>query len=305
MKPRICGLATVFLRNAIRASAAFILVGSFTAVASAETPVERGSYLVNSIGACGNCHGRDAAGNLYTDNTLAGGVSFDTVDPDLPGHVVAPNITPDKDTGIGKWSQAEIVFALRNGKRPDGSIIGPPMPIAVYGDLSDQDANAIAAYLLSAKPIKNAVEKSQYKVPLTDYPPVTHVDPPVTHLDALSPADKVAYGGYLVTLGHGVACHTPPGDNEPLNMKLAFAGGRQFGSLGQIGLSVSRNITSDPEDGIGKWNDTQIKAAITKALRPDGTKLAGPMPFDWYAKMTDADLDAIVAYLRTIKPVNQ
>ena len=82
-------------------------------------------------------------------------------------------------------------------------------------------------------------------------------------------------------------------------------GGRHFGSLGQIGPSVSRNITSDPEDGIGKWNDTQIKAAITKALRPDGTKLAGPMPFDWYAKMTDADLDAIVAYLRTIKPVNQ
>ena len=70
MKPRICGLVTVFLRNARGASAAFILVGSFVgsfpAVASAETPVERGSYLATSIGACGNCHGRDAAGtNVY------------------------------------------------------------------------------------------------------------------------------------------------------------------------------------------------------------------------------------------------
>jgi mono/diheme cytochrome c family protein len=298
MKPRICGLATVFLRNAIGASAASILVGSFTAVASAETPVERGSYLVNSIGACGNCHGRDAVGNLHTD-TLAGGVSFDTVDPDLPGHVVAPNISPDKDTGIGKWSQADIVFALRNGKRPDGSIIGPPMPIPLYRQLSDQDATAIAAYLLSARPARNLVEKSQYKEPLSDY------GPPVTHVEAPSPTDKVAYGGYLVTLGHCVACHTPPGDNGALNMNLAFAGGRHFGSIGQIAPSVSRNITPDPDDGIGKWNDTQIKVAITTAVRPDGTKLAGPMPFDWYAKMTVADLDAIVAYLRTIKPVKQ
>jgi hypothetical protein len=139
------------------------------------------------------------------------------------------------------------------------------MPIPMYRVLSDQDATAIAAYLLSAKPVKNAVEKSQYKEPLTDY------GPSVTHVEAPSPADKVAYGSYLVTLGHRVACHARPGDNEPLNMKLAFAGGRQFGSLGQIGPSVSRNITSDPDDGLGNWNDTQIKTAITKAVRPDGT----------------------------------
>jgi mono/diheme cytochrome c family protein len=290
MKLRISGLANIV------GSAAFILVGSFTAVALAETPVERGSYLVNSIGACGNCHGRDASGNLYTD-TLAGGVSFDTVDPDLPGHVVAPNISPDKDTGIGKWSEADIVNALRNGKRPDGSIIGPPMPIPMYRVLSDQDATAIAAYLLSAKPVKNAVEKSQYKEPLTDY------GPSVTHVDAPSPEDKVAYGGYLVTFGHCVLCHTPPGDGKPIDMNLGFAGGRQFGSIGQIAPSVSRNITPDPEQGIGKWSDDDIKQAITKAIRPDGTKLAGPMPYDWYANITPADLDAIVAFLRTIKPM--
>jgi hypothetical protein len=81
--------------------------------------------------------------------------------------------------------------------------------------------------------------------------------------------------------------------------------GREFGSFGQIGPSVSRNITSDPDQGLGKWSDSDIKQAITKGIRPDGTKLAGPMPYDWYAKMTDADLDAIVAYLRTIKPVKQ
>jgi len=285
MKPGVFGLALV--------------LGIVGQMAYAETPIERGSYLVNSIGACGNCHGRDESGNnFYPDGTLAGGVSFDTVDPDLPGHVIAQNITPDKDTGIGKWSEADIVFALRNGKRPDGRIIGPPMPIPFYRQLSDQDATAIAAYLLSARPAKNAVKKSQYTIQLTEY------GSPVTHVDAPSPEDKIAYGAYLVTFGHCVACHTPPGENgEPLNMTLAFAGGRQLGSIGQISPSVSRNITSDPDYGLGKWTDDQIKTAITKGVRPDGTKLGGPMAFDWYADITPGDLDAIVAYLRTIKPV--
>jgi mono/diheme cytochrome c family protein len=248
MKLRICGLAN------IAGSAAFILFGCFSAVASAETPVERGAYLVNSIGQCGNCHGRDAQGNYHPGRALAGGFIFDVVDPDLPGHVVAPNITPDRDTGIGKWSKADIIVALRNGKRPDGSIIGPPMPIPMYRQLSDQDATAIATYLFSLPSVKNSVQNSQYKIKLTEY------GPPVTHVDA-------------------------------------------FGPIGQTGPSISRNITSDPEQGIGKWSDNDIKEAITKGIRPDGTKLAGPMPYDMYAKMTPNDLDAIVAFMRTIKPV--
>jgi hypothetical protein len=86
-------------------------------------------------------------------------------------------------------------------------------------------------------------------------------------------------------------------------MSLAFAGGREFPRYGEIAPSVSRNITADPDHGLGKWSDEDIKNAITKAIRPDGTKLAGPMPYDWYANITPADLDAIVAYMRTIKPV--
>jgi hypothetical protein len=78
---------------------------------------------------------------------------------------------------------------------------------------------------------------------------------------------------------------------------------REFPRYGDIAPSVSRNITAEPEDGIGKWSDTDIKNAITKAFRPDGTKLAGPMPYDWYSKFMPDDLDAIVAFMRTIKPV--
>ena len=294
MKSGVRRLATVFPQNTVIASAAFFLVG--VQAVSAETPVERGSYLVNTIGACGNCHGRDASGTLRTDNSPAGGFVFDEIEPDL-GHVIAPNITPDKDTGVGKWSEADIIVALRNGKRPDGSIIGPPMPIPVYGQLSDQDATAIAAYLLSQPPVKDSVGKSQYKIPLPpDY------GPPVVHVDAPSPADKVTYGGYLVTVGHCVLCHTPPGADKPFNMDLAFAGGRPFPTFSGIPATVSRNITSDPDHGLGKWSDQEIKNAITRGVRPDGTKLTGPMPFEWYAKMTPIDIDAIVAFMRTIKP---
>ena len=236
---------------------------------------------------------RDSAANRTPD--LAGGLEIN--DPQV-GLIVMPNITPDLETGIGKWTVGEIVVALRDGKRPDGSIIGPPMPIPVYRQMSDHDAEAIAAYLLSLKPIRSPLTRSQYKVPL---PPnngstIPHVDDPVT-------TDKVAYGSYLVSLGHCVRCHTPPGDGKPFNMNLAFAGGREFSRFGEIAPSVSRNITGDPDQGVGKWSDNDIKQAITKAVRPDGTKLAGPMPYDWYAKITPGDLDAIVAFMRTIKPI--
>jgi hypothetical protein len=95
------------------------------ASASAETAAERGAYLVRTVGACGNCHTpRDAAGRWIAGRELAGGFEFD--DPGL-GHIVGTNITPDPETGIGKWSEAEIVTALRDGKRPDGTLIRPPI----------------------------------------------------------------------------------------------------------------------------------------------------------------------------------
>jgi cytochrome c553 len=271
---------------------AVILVGCLSSVGSAETPTERGSYLVNTIGACGNCHARDAAANRTTE--LAGGFESDGE----IGHIVMPNITPDPETGIGRWTEAEIVVALRDGKRPDGSLVGPPMPIPVYRQMSDQDAAAIAAYLRSLKPVKNSLTRSKYENPL---PP--NYGPPITHVDAPSPTDKIAYGSYLAGIGHCVLCHTPPGDGKPFNLSLAYAGGRKFPSFGQIAPSVSRNITADPERGIGKWSDDDIRKAITNGIRPDSTKLAGPMPYDWYAQIAPGDLDAIVAFLRTIKPI--
>jgi mono/diheme cytochrome c family protein len=136
--------------------------------------LQRGAYLINSIVACGNCHTpKGPDGHALPDQELSGGFVID-----LPVfHAVAPNITPDNDTGIGNWTDEQIVNAIRNGKRPDGTTIGPPMPIGFYGNMSDSDVLAIVAYLRSVKPINHKVEKSTFNVPLPESygATVTHV----------------------------------------------------------------------------------------------------------------------------------
>ena len=285
------------IRRALAAVGGVILASAMIGAASAEDLRARGAYLVNTIAGCGNCHTpKDRAGRAVAGKELSGGLEFDIP----PAHVVVPNITPDPETGIGSWTEAQIVMALRDGKRPDGTIIGPPMPIDFYRQLSDRDAAAIARYLRSLQPIRHAVGRTQFRIPL---PP--SYGPPVTHVDAPPRTDKVAYGGYLAgPVGHCMDCHTPFAGPGQLDMSRLGAGGREFPVFTEArGLTVSRNITADPESGIGKWNDAELKRAITTGIRPDGTKLTRTMAFDWYAKIAPADLDALVAYLRSLKPV--
>jgi len=98
-------------------------------------------------------------------------------------------------------------------------------------------------------------------------------------------------------------CHTPPGGGKPFDMSLAYLGGRELPDFDHPGgVAVSRNITAGSKHGIGGWTDAQIKRAITDGIRPDGTHLSRTMPFAWYKRIAPADLDAIVAFLRTLKP---
>lgn len=264
--------------------------------AGAQTYRERGAYLVKALSACGNCHTpRDAENKPLPGMELAGGREFDI---DV-GHIVAPNVTPDPETGIGKWSEDQIVYALRNGKRPDGTIIGPPMPIDWYRGMSDRDIRSVAVYLKSLKPVKHEVARSQFKVPL---PPSYGLV--VEHVAEPDHNDKVAYGAYLAgPVAHCMECHTPR-DKGRLVMDRLGAGGREFPDFGHPGaMTVSRNITPDPENGIAHWSDADIKKAIILGKRQDGTPLAPTMPFAAYHEMTWQDLNAIVAYIRMLKPV--
>ena len=252
--------------------------------------VERGRYLVNGIAACGNCHTQKGPQGPLPGMDLAGGQAF----PEKHFTAFASNITPDMETGIGKWTDAQVIRALREGRRPDDSIIGPPMPIALYRGISDADAKAIVAYLRSVPAVKHIAPKSDYRTPM----PLSY-GPPLKRVPDVPRSNKVAYGRYLAgPLGHCMECHSkarPDGSADLVNG--LGAGGMVF--RGPWGESKATNLTPT---GLGKWTDDEIKKAITTGVRPDGKQLKPPMGMSYYANMSPADLDALVAYLRTLPP---
>jgi mono/diheme cytochrome c family protein len=265
-----------------------------SAVAQAQDSklLARGTYLMNGVVACGNCHvQRDPTGKPIADKGLSGGMVFD----EEPFKAYASNITPDVETGIGKWTDAQLARAIREGIRPDGSVIGPPMPIMFYRGMSDDDLKAIIAYLRAQPPVRNAVPKSVYRMPL---PP--SYGPPVANVKAPSTKDAVKYGAYLAgPLGHCMECHTPWVKGIP-DMQRAGAGGNPF--KGPWGVAVARNLT--PHDaGLKGWTDAQIARAIREGVSRDGSPLKPPMAYAWYRNIDDSDMKALTAYLRSLKPL--
>ncbi len=262
----------------------------WAAQAEAETLLERGTYLMQSVVACGNCHTTKGPAGDLPEMELAGMDPFFVV-PEFTAR--APNITPDPETGIGLWSDEEIIAAIREGRRPDGSIIGPPMPIELYRDLSDRDVRAIVAYLRQVPPVKHEVPPSDYKIPL---PP--SYGPPVESVPEVSKDDQIAYGAYLAgPAGHCMECHTPlVGHGRDYENSLGAGG---FEIPGPWGVSYSANITPT---GLAGYSDAEIKQMITAGVRPDGTPMMPPMAYSYYAKMSEEDLSAIVAYLRSLPP---
>lgn len=264
------------------------------ALAQEESLLERGTYLVQGIVACGNCHTpKNADGSPVAGMEMAG--SFTIQEPVFRAY--AANITPDDETGIGKWSDDEIVRAIRDGIRPDGSIIGPPMPSLFYRDMSDRDAKAIVAYLRTVPAIRNEVPKSEYNMPL---PPAW--GPPVVEVPEIAKSDADAYANYVTnTLGHCMECHTPMTETGQLVMERMGEGGRVFsGIFGLEVTTVSSNVTPHELVGIGEWSDAEIKTAITTGVGRNGRELAHAMAFDYYKTITDEDLNAIVSFLRSL-----
>lgn len=268
---------------------AFLTLAASLACAQADR-VERGRYLVESIVACGNCHTPQGPNGPDPAKKLAGG--FLTEEPPLTAY--APNITPDPDTGIGRWTDAQIVAAIRDGRRPDGSLIGPPMPFAMYRQMSDSDVQAIVAYLRTVPAVANRVPKSVYRIAL---PPAW--GPPVGAVPDVPRTDKTAYGRYLAgPLGHCLECHsTPDAKGVPDFANGLGGGGMAF--MGPWGKSVASNITPTL---LKTYGDADLKKVITTGVRPDGSRLKPPMGTSYYARMAPADLDALVAYLRTLPP---
>jgi len=265
------------------------------APAGAETLVERGRYLVEGLGACANCHTPKGPGGDLAARRFAGG--FEVDEPPF-GTWIAPNITPDRETGIGGWTDAEIARAIREGKHRDGHTLGPPMPFAQYRRLSDRDVRAMVAYLRTLPAVRNAVPRSRYTVPLP-----TSYGLPVTSVPDPSREDPAKYGEYLTgPVAHCVACHTPlTADGQPDEARR-FAGG--FAFVGPRGTVYSSNLTPHAETGLGRWADAEIARAIVYGTKRTGGTLSAPMPWPYYAgRVSDADVRAIVAYLRTLPAI--
>lgn len=267
------------------------LAGAAAAQPSAAL-VERGRVLMNGVVACGNCHqARGPQGQPLPDRGLSGG---EVIVDDAAMRAVAANITPDAGTGIGRWSDAQLKKAIREGVRPDGSIIGPPMPIEFYRHLADADLDAIVAWLRAQPPVANAVPKSVYRIPL---PP--SYGPPVKNVKAPPASDKVRYGKYLADIGHCMDCHTPRAADGKLQTAQLGAGGQPI--AGPWGVSVSRNLTPHAT-GLKGWSDAEIARAIRTGVSRDGSQLKPPMAFDYYKTINDADMAALIAYLRSLPP---
>lgn len=253
----------------------------------AEPSVERGAYLVEGPAACGNCHTPMGPEGFIAEQALAGRL----VEQSEAFTAIAGNITPGGR--VAGWTDEEFIRAIREGIRPDGSVIGPPMPITLYRGLSDDDVASMVMYLRTVPAVENDPGESVYNIPL---PPA--YGPPVESVAAIPAGVTVEYGEYLANaVAHCMECHTTFGPQGPMFDTHLGAGGFEF--HGPWGVSVAANITSGPE-GVGKWTDAELAQMITGGVRPDGSPMFPPMPYGNFAQMTPDDLAAVILYLRSV-----
>ncbi|MDV7144809.1 cytochrome C [Tropicimonas sp. TH_r6] len=263
---------------------------SIPAAAVAAPSVERGEYLVQGPVACGNCHTPQGPNGPDMSNEFGGFM----VEKNEMFEAWAPNITPGGR--VAEWSDAEFGRAVREGIRPDGSVIGPPMPMLLYRGLSDDDLASIVLYMRTVAASDMTTPASTYNIPL---PPA--YGPPIDSVTAPERGVTVEYGEYLAgPVAHCVECHSTPGPMGPMLDTHLGAGGFPF--HGPWGTSVSSNLTTHA-NGLVEYSDAEVKAMITTGTRPDGSPMLPPMGYAYYARMTPEDLDAILLYLRQLPPL--
>lgn len=254
----------------------------------------RGEYLVEKVMVCGACHTNIGPAGPDRDKHLGGGLEM----TEVFGTWRAPNITADEETGLGKWTDAQIVAAIREGIRPNGDQLYPIMPYMFYRRLSDDDANAMVAYLRSVPAVKNTVAPSD-TLTLGKPPAPTNERGPKDD----SELAKGEYLGSLMKCGH---CHFPMTEKGEPDMGRPFAGGMEF-TLPMFGTGTiyAGNITSDKKTGIGDWSDEQVITALRTMVRPNGAPILPPMALfaPGWSQMDEGDLKAVAAWVKSIPPV--
>ena len=310
---RIAGYA-VFVLLVVASLAITFTVGWRTVIGARTRPLtartfqptaermRRGEYLVHSVARCMGCHAKYDEKAEHQKGERPVPVSKDGAGAALfhdgPISVVAPNITSDPETGLGKWSDDAIARAIREGIADDGRVLLPVMPYENFRQMSDEDVASVVVFLRTLPPVRSTLAPTKVPFLLTRLfqsvpQPVTS---PVPEPDRSTPTRQ---GSYLARMGSCSGCHTPRTPQFRLIPGMEMAGG----ALMIWGEAVATaNVTPDPS-GIVYYDDVLfIETMRTGYVR--GRQLNSMMPWWVYGNMTDDDLKALFAYLRTLQPVH-
>jgi len=271
---------------------------NFQASASPEA-IERGRYLAHHVLGCVSCHSpidEERPGDFIVQDALLSGREFPVVPEMLPGKLVAGNLTPDRETGLGTWTDGEIARAIREGVSRDGRPLFPMMNYAQFRHLTDEDTLAVIAYLRSVPPSRNALPPSSIDFPVSMF--IRLAPEPLDASPPPWPDEPLARGKLLLKVMGCMDCHTPMERGEPLE-GMNLAGGNAF--RGPFGVVYSANITSHPAAGIGAYSDEDLKRVFLEGRSKAGHAL-WVMPWSATMGLQEDDLLALIAALREVAP---
>jgi mono/diheme cytochrome c family protein len=260
--------------------------------------VKRGEYLFNA-GGCFGCH----TDTKNKGASLAGGRALNTPF----GTFYGPNITPDMQYGLGRWTEADFIRAVRHGERPDGANLFPVFPYTSFTKISDADLKDLWAYLRTVTPVAQPNREHNVSFPFSVRAGLTvwkwiNFTPGLFQPDSARSAD-VNRGAYLVqALAHCGECHTPRNIMGGVKTSMVFAGTPD----GPEGERVP-NITPHPDSGIGKWSAGDLTDLLKQGMTPDGDFVGGAMGEvvrETTGKLSDGDVRAVIAYLKTLPPID-
>ncbi|HJR01416.1 MAG TPA: cytochrome c [Methylomirabilota bacterium] len=261
--------------------------------------IARGKYVFGAAAGCG-CH------TVPKQPLNAGGRKYDGPF----GTVYSSNITPDPTTGIGKWTDEQIITATRSGRRPNGERLIPVHPYTVFNGMAEQDLKDVVAYLRSVPPINRPTPAKKISVPMFEsvfLPAWLATFAAIESPPKSAATSGVARGEYLTrAVSHCGECHTPRTMTMAVD-NTRFLAGNQKGK-GPEGSAVP-NITPDRETGLGSWTEEQITDYLETGNKPDGDVAGGLMmeviqgSSAGYKDLTKADRQAIAKYLKTIPAI--
>jgi hypothetical protein len=267
--------------------------------------LERGEYLANHVAVCIDCHSsRDwtlYAGPIVPGSTGIGGERFPR-EFGFPGTFIAKNITPYH---LGDWTDGEILRAVTTGVNKQGKALFPIMGYLRFGKMDKEDIYSIIAYIRSLETKKSENPESEADFPVNFL--LNTMPEPASFTKIPDQGDKIKYGEYMINAAGCVECHSKA-DKGKLIPGTEFGGGFEFNQ--PTGVARSANITPDKETGIGTWTSDMFvsrfkeyadSSYVPQKMQPG--EVNTPMPWLMYAGMKTGDLEAIFAYLQTVKPI--